>query len=190
MKKLIPVFGLLAILLMPAASSAQVDHFGVTDTVYVDIASIDSANWSITVNYTNDEIIAGMSIPFKLDAGAVKIVADSALFVGGRAEQFTLKKFRPDTTAQCVTLGMIADLGPTNNDLTPGSGRLATIFVSSIDDKSIEKLTVDTTTTAPNNSLLMVADYKEIESLPSDTLPPHLDPRINIHPAFVVKYSK
>ena len=190
MKRFIPVLGLLIPLLLPVVSSAQVDYFGIPDTIYADIARIDSANWSITVNYTNDENIAGLSVPFKLSAGPVKIVADSTSYVGGRVEHFTYKSFRPDTAIQCVTLGMIANLGPTKNVLSPGKGRLATIFVSSFDGQSIEKLNVDTTTTNPNNSLMVVADRKELEALKADSLPSNLDRRISIYPAFVVRYSK
>ncbi len=190
MKRLIVTLGVLTLLFMPAISSAQVDHFGVVDTIYADVARIDDANWSVTVLYSNDEAILGLSVPFKLSAGAVKIVADSASYVGGRVEHFAYKSFRPDTVIQCVTLGMIANLGPSKNILAAGRGRLATIFVSSVDGEPIEKLMVDTTTTSPNNSLMVVADRKELEALGGDSIPPHLDERGSIYPAFKVLYAK
>lgn len=190
MKRLVVILGVLTILLLPTVSSAQVDHFGVMDTIYAEVARINDANWSVTVLYTNDEAVLGLSVPLKLSAGAVKIVADSASYVGGRVEHFAYKSFRPDTMIQCVTLGMIANLGPSKNVLAAGRGRLATIFVSSLDDRPIEKLSVDTTTTSPNNSLMVVADKKELEALGGDSIPPHLDERGSIYPAFKVLYAK
>ncbi|MBU8932909.1 MAG: hypothetical protein KOO62_02770 [candidate division Zixibacteria bacterium] len=190
MKRFLWILGVLTILILPSISSAQVDHFGVVDTIYADVAKINDANWSITINYTNDEAILGLSVPLKLTAGAVKIVADSAVYVGGRVEHFAYKSFRPDTVIQCVTLGMIANLGPTKNVLAAGRGRLATIFVSSLGGKTIEKLGVDTTTTSPNNSLMVIADRKELEALGNDSIPAHLDQRGSIYPAFKVLYAK
>ena len=92
-----------------------------------------------------------------MTAGLNRIVADSAIYTGGRVEHVAYKGFRPDTAIQCVTLGLLANLGPTQNTLTPGQGRLVTVFVSSLEDKPIEKLAVDTTTTHPNNSLMVIA---------------------------------
>jgi len=190
MKRFVLILGVLTILILPTISTAQVDNFGVVDTVYADVAKIDATNWSITINYTNDQAILGLSVPMKLSAGAVKIVADSAVYAGGRVEHFAYKSFRPDTVIQCVTLGMIANLGPTKNVLAAGRGRLATIFVSSVNDQPIKKLGVDTTTTSPNNSLMVVAAREELETLGGDSIPPHLDKRGSIYPAFKVVYAK
>ncbi len=145
------------LMLLPVAASAQLDNFGYVDTLYVEASKINDANWSITVSYSNDQSIVGMSIPLKMTAGLNRIVADSAIYTGGRVEHFAYKGFRPDTAIQCVTLGLLANLGPTQNTLTPGQGRLVTVFVSSLEDKPIEKLAVDTTTTHPNNSLMVIA---------------------------------
>ncbi len=178
------------LLILSAAGWTQTDHFGVPDTMYAEITKINDQNWSVTVTYVNDEDIVGLSVPLKMNAGATKIVADSALYTGGRVEHFAYKGFRPDTAIQCVMLGMMANLGPTDNVLAPGRGRLVTIFISSLeDDKPIEKLTVDTTTLSPNNSLMTVVDRKELEAL-GDTIPPHLDKRIEVYPVFVSRYSE
>ena len=61
-----------------------------------------------------------------------------------------------DTSIQCVTLGMIASLSPTPRKLTAGSGRVATVFVSSLEQKPIENLSIDTTLTRPGNRLMSV----------------------------------
>ena len=135
------------LLMLPVAASAQIDNFGVADTIYAEIAKINDLNWSITLIYANDENVEGFSIPFKMTSGLNRIVADSVIYTGSRVEHFAYKTFRPDTAIQCVTIGLIANLGPTRKMVTPGKGRIATIFVSSLDDKPIETLSIDTTTT-------------------------------------------
>jgi len=188
--KLIIISIVLTLLVIPFMVSAQVDNFGKTDTIYADIAKIDNSNWSITISYTNDQNVLGLSIPLKMTAGLNRVVADSAVYTGGRVDNFAFKGFRPDTAIQCVTLGIIANIGPSNKTLYPGSGRLVTIFVSSLDKKPIEKLVVDTTTTSPNNSLLVVADTFQGENR-QDTIPiSERKEKIEIIPAFVVRQSK
>lgn len=182
------VVGTAVALFLPMFASAQVDNFGVLDTVYVDVAKIDEHNWTMTVSCTNDEPVAGLSIPLKMTAGLNRIVADSAVYTGGRVENFALKAFRADTAIQCVMLGMVANLGPTNNVLAPGKGRLVTLFVSSIGNKPIEKLAVDTTTLQPNNSLMVVADRIELNK-EGDSVPPDLNQKLQIFPAFVVRQA-
>jgi len=177
------------VLLMPIFALAQVDHFGVPDTIYADVARVDNQNWSITISYTNDQSVVGLSIPLKMTAGLNRIVADSAVYTGGRVEKFAYKGFRPDTAIQSIMLGMIANLGPTQNMLTPGNGRLVTVFISSVDDKPIEKLVVDTTTLYPNNSLLVVADRAELKP-DDDTVPVHMSKKLEIVPVFVARQEE
>lgn len=175
------------LLLVPAAVCAQTDTFGKVDTVYAELAKVDASVWTITVAYTNDEPVVGLSVPLKYSDGTNRLIADSAIYAGGRAEHFTYRGFRVDTAIQCLTLGMIANLGPTNNKLTPGSGRLVTVYVHAIDDKPIGKLVVDTTTTHPSNSLLVVTD--SVIGTPPDTVKVEFNKR-SIVPAFVVRQSK
>jgi hypothetical protein len=79
---------------------------------------------------------------------------------------------------------MIANIGPTDNKLTPGNGRIATVFVSSIEDKKIEKLTIDSTTVSRGVSLLAVADtYQGKDTLNTDMIDRH------IKPVWVVRYK-
>ena len=161
------ISGTLLLLMLPLVASAQVDGFGSQDTLFVETAKIDAQNWSINVSYVNDQSIVGMSVPLKLAAGMVRIVADSCVYTGGRVEHFGVRAFRPDTAIQCVTLGMIASLSADGRKLVPGKGRLATVFVSSIEDEPIEFLSVDTTTTHPNNSLEVIAD--SVQGEPPDS---------------------
>ena len=145
------------LIMFPMLAIAQVDGFGKTDTLYAELARIDSSNWTITFSYTNDEWIEALSLPFIIDAGDTKIVGDSAVYTGGRVADFDYKGYRADSSIQCFTLGMMANFGPSQNGLPPGSGRLATVFVSSLDGSPIEKLTMDSTTTPPTNTLMTIA---------------------------------
>ncbi|MBU0983620.1 MAG: hypothetical protein KKA42_07105 [candidate division Zixibacteria bacterium] len=146
------------------AAAGDGDRFGAPDTLFAEVARIDDYNCSITLTITNDESLVGIAIPLKLSAGLNKIVADSAVYTGGRVAQWSYRGFRPDTAIQCVTLGMIANLGPSDYRLTPGSGRLVTVFVSSLEEKKIEHLMVDTTTTHPDNSLMAIVDTDQSET--------------------------
>jgi hypothetical protein len=176
-----------AALLLPVLAWSQTDPFGKIDTVYADVAKIDSNVWTITISYTNDEPVVGLSIPLKYSSKLVKLIADSAIYAGGRVTQFEYRGFRVDTAIQCLTLGMIAYLGPTHIELAPGSGRLVTIYVSSIDDIAIPKLMVDTTTTHPDNSLLAVT--ASLIGTPPDTVRVD-EKKKQLIPAFVVRQAK
>lgn len=180
----------LALACLPALSLAQTDAFGVMDTVYADLAKIDKATWSVTVSYTNDETVLGLSVPFHFEAGETKLVADSAVYTGGRVEHFAYKGFRPDIAIQCVTMGMVANLGPTSNKLYPGSGRLVTFYVSSLDKSPVEKLVLDTATTHPQNSLLIVADPIQNMDGKIDTIPQESRKLTEIIPVFVIRTEK
>jgi len=50
----------LMVLTLPALSIAQTDPFGDVDTIYADLAKIDDFNWSVTINYFNDEDVEGL----------------------------------------------------------------------------------------------------------------------------------
>jgi len=184
-------YGLIIVaLILPVAASAQIDLFGKLDTVYVDVARVDDLTWTLTVSFTNDEVVEGLSVPLKLSAGTNRVIADSSIYTGGRVDHFTLKAARADTAIQCITLGMVANLGPTNNSLPVGSGRLVTVFVSSLDKKPIEKLQVDTTTTHPNNSLMVVANRSNWGEHSLDTITVEKRQELEILPAFVVRYEQ
>ena len=178
---------LAAILILPLSALAQVDSLGKTDTLYADISKLNETNWSVTLILVNDEPLIGMSLPFRMTAGLNRIVVDSVVYVKGKVDHFTYKNMRVDTAIQCVTIGLIANLGPTKNQLVPGKGAIATLYVSSLEDKPIEKLNVDTTTTHPNNSLMVIADY--IQGTPPDTVRIEAS-KTTIIPVFVVREPK
>lgn len=180
---------LLMFLFIPAMAMSQTDLFGKPDTVYAELAKINESTWTITISVTNDEWIQALSLPFELQSGKTKVVGDSAVYAGGRVESFSFKGFRADTTIQCITMGLLANMGPTKNFMTPGNGRVVTVFVSSLDGSPIEKLSIDTTTTAPNNALQMIANGIQFTS-PPDTIPQDRFDDLLIVPAFVVKKSE
>ena len=152
---------------------AQKDSMGKIDTLYAEPYQIDAKNWGINLSLTNDEDIVGISVPLRFTSGKIRLVADSTIFKGGRAEHFRVKFARADTAIQCATIGLIADIGVSVPPMQPGSGRIATIFVSSLDGDKIPDLKVDTTTTNPGNTLQMVS------------------PPVNeVIPVFVVKKGK
>jgi len=185
--KALLVLSLLAFL--PLAAQAQKDQFGKPDTVYADVNYINEYTATITISYFNDENVVGLQIPIKMDAGMNKIVADSAVYTGGRVAEakWAYTGFRPDTAIQCVMLGMIANVGPTDHKLTPGNGRLVTVFVSSLEAKKIGKLSIDTTTVARGSSLMAVADG--VQGNPPDSIKMDMIQR-QIKPAWVVRAGK
>ena len=187
MKPKANVVTLIALLcLLPATLLAQHDVFGITDTLYADLAKIDDHNWKVDISYTNDEWVEALSIPLRLIGGETRLQGDSAVFTGGRVEKFDYKGFRADTAIQCVTMGLVANLGPNNNSLPPGNGRLVTLFVSTPDKEPIKEITVDTTFTRPNNTLLVIA--KRIQpGNPPDTLDLDRQKDKEIVPVFVVR---
>ncbi|HHI02061.1 MAG TPA: hypothetical protein ENL22_00900 [candidate division Zixibacteria bacterium] len=154
----------LGMMLLTGGLYAQVDNAGAVDTMYLEPYQIDAKNWAVNVSLFNDEEIIAISLPVIFSAGTTKIVADSTVFTGGRVDHFRIKTARVDTTAQCLTIGLIWDLGVSVPPMAPGTGRIATIFISALDGSDItESLKIDTTTTNPNNSLQMVMpDVKEV----------------------------
>jgi hypothetical protein len=179
----------LCLAVLPIAADAQSDPFGVPDTVWADVAQIDDYTMSVTISYFNDEYVVGLVVPLKLDAGLNKIVADSAIYTGGRVAEakWAYPGFRADTAIQTVTLGMMANIGPTNHRLTAGKGRVVTVFVSSLEGKKIENFTVDTTTTPPGNTLMAVSPG--IQGEPPNEVEVDITGR-TIFPQWVVRYEE
>ncbi|MFH2036227.1 MAG: hypothetical protein ABIJ45_07485 [Candidatus Zixiibacteriota bacterium] len=145
------------ILAMSTAVFAQSDPFGKTDTIYAEAYRIDDKNWAVNVSLFNDEEIMALSIPFVFSGGMTKVVADSTVYTGGLVEAFRVKQSRVDTTTQCLTIGLISDVGVSVPPIPPGKGRIATVFVSALDGSKLETLKVDTTTTPPGNNLQLVS---------------------------------
>jgi hypothetical protein len=197
-KRLITSLLLLAALCLPTVVMAQEepaeetapavpDAYGTLDTVYAEVTKLDNLNWAIKVSYAGDANIIGLSLPFKFSSGINRIVADSVHYSPTVAD-FAYKTMRADTAIQCVTVGLIANIGPGPKQmLKPGTEPVVTIYISSIEDKPLDQLTIDTTTTYPNNTLMAAADM--LQGTPPDTIRlTHLEQRIL--PAFVLTKPK
>jgi len=162
-------------MLLAGGLFAQVDKAGAIDTMYLEPYQIDAKNWAVNVSLFNDEDIIAISLPIIFSSGKTKIVSDSTIFKGGRADHFGVKIARADTAAQCVTIGLVWALGGTVPPIAPGTGRIATIFISALDGSDFSApLTIDTTTTNPSNSLQMVMPSMEDEKLPAEEVIPFL----------------
>ncbi|MDH3892528.1 MAG: hypothetical protein OEV49_15795 [candidate division Zixibacteria bacterium] len=171
--------------LLPVVALGQKDAFGKPDSLFADLSKVDDNNWKIDISFVNDEWVEALSIPLKLKGGDIRLKGDSAIFTGGRIEKFDYKGFRADTAIQCVTLGLVANLGPNQKSLPPGSGRIVTVFVSSPDKGPIKDMNIDTTFTRPNNKLLVIA--KRIQpGEPPDTIGYDREDEKQIIPVWVV----
>ena len=143
-------------LLFSCNLTAQDDKFGAVDTVYLESYQIDAKNWAVNISLFNDEEIMALSIPITFSSGKTKIVADSTSFIGGVVEAFRVKQARVDSSTQCLTLGLINDVGVSVPPIPPGKGRIATVFISALDGSELKKFDVDSTTTPPGNTLQLV----------------------------------
>lgn len=189
MRPTLAITAILLLALLPLAASAQIDSFGKPDTIFAELARVDQQTWTVTISITNDEWIDALSLPFIMDAGKTRIVGDSAVYTGGRVDEFDFKGFRADTAVQCVTMGLMANMGPGQNGLPPGDGRVVTVFVSTIDDEPLINLNVDSTTTQPTNSLMMMAQRIQPGN-PPDTIPDERFDDLRIIPVLVVKKTE
>ena len=145
-----------ALLVLPLLAVADTAAGG-ADTVFADVARVNDHSFTITISCVNSKNIVGIAVPLKMSAGNVRVVADSADYAGGRVEKWSYLGFRPDSSIQCVTLGMVASVGPTEKFIEPGNGRLTTVYVSSLDGAKIDDLVVDTATTDPGNRLQFIS---------------------------------
>lgn len=175
--------------LLGTAAQAQIADtlFGKNDTVYVDLTEIKPGQWSLGINYSNKHPLQAVSVPLKYNAGLAKLIADSAVFAGGRAEAWAFKGFRCDTAIQVVTLGMIANLGQnTKNTLNAGSGRLVTVFLHAADGKP-GPLVIDTCTSYPNNTLQAVGDFSNLNLKEGEAITADMVTKLTITPSFIIR---
>ncbi len=136
------------------------DALGERDTLVVNVESIGESSWKVDVSCFNDEDLFGLSIPLKFTSGLRKVYIDSTIFTGGRVDHFQVKFARADSAIQRLTIGLIAALSPNAKILEPGDGSIATVYLHA--EGQGKGLLVDTTTTAPQNSLLFIySDMKD-----------------------------
>ncbi|GAB4323042.1 MAG: hypothetical protein Kow0074_14960 [Candidatus Zixiibacteriota bacterium] len=150
----------LLLLALVSAASAQPptaphDEYGILDTVSITVTHRGGDQWIAEVELTNDENIAAVTLPLSWRPGTEKFRIDSANYKDLRTSYFALKTFFPDTTKGTILIGLISDLGTGIPPLDPGSGPIARLYFTSIDD-SANTLSIDTTFIRPHNVLQLV----------------------------------
>jgi len=143
-------------LVLAGTAWTQNDPIGKTDTVKLVVETINPAKWVITAYVWNDEDIAALDIPLKYTAGVAKLKVDSVSYVGTRMATFAQKYNQVDTLAQTMHFGGFAYVGSDKPPMQPGGGEVAKVYISAIGDKKPGAFAIDTTTVAPNNSLMLV----------------------------------
>jgi hypothetical protein len=140
--------------------SPSPDPLGVRDTLHLNVESTGEDSWMVDVACYNDEELFGLSIPLRFTSGLRRVYIDSTIFTGGRVDYFQVKLARADTAIQRLTIGLIAALSPDAKVLDSGNGSLAKVYLHA--EGEGKGLKVDTTTTAPQNSLLFIySDMKD-----------------------------
>ncbi|UCD93765.1 MAG: hypothetical protein JSU69_08305 [Candidatus Zixiibacteriota bacterium] len=155
-KKLL-ISAIAILLLMSGNLLAQDDKYGEVDTLYaVSYPTEDGKTWAVDVSMFNDDSIMALSVPLTFSDGKNRVVVSSWSFEGTVVQDFRVKHVRVDTSTQCVTIGLINDVGVSVPPVPPGKGLIAKLFITSLDNKKIKSLKVDTTTTPPSNNLQFV----------------------------------
>lgn len=183
------IFAITAATIMASAASAQsadsvhigdrtllADPLGVRDTIFATVSRLGDQEWTVNIGYFSDVELFGLSIPLRFTAGLNRVLIDSTIFIGGKVEHFEVKIKRADTAIQTLTIGLIAGLHPKAKTLEAGTGRLATVFLHADMEGRAPALKVDTTTTYPENSLMLVQNAKPPENK-----------QTKIYPVFVFK---
>ena len=98
------------------------------DTVWVSTESTLLGQQAVVeINFTNDNLIAGIQIPLYFDTSIV--VCDSVSFAGSRVENVDLLLSPIDSVAGTVNIGVV----PTESDLIPeGSGLMARLYFTGL----------------------------------------------------------
>ena len=103
---------------------AQSDPYGALDTVTVESKTITSGSiFTIRISVSNDEPLAGITIPLKYPSALV--VYDSTSFVASRIRQWSLVRVQHNLQDASILLGGLAVGDP---PMQPGNGAIAEIF--------------------------------------------------------------
>lgn len=141
---------------MSAIVAAQDDPVNETDTVTIYWKALGERQWLLSAHLWNDEDIAALDIPIQFTAGVAPLVMDSISYENTRMEGFAQKYNPVDAKKQEMHFGGMAYMGPVRKPLKPGNGEIARIYISVRGDKKPGPFAVDTTTIAPNSTLMLV----------------------------------
>jgi hypothetical protein len=109
-----------------------------------------------SVSVSNDQGLAGLTLPFRYGDGDSPIVCDSISFSDTRVEYFELKTQRIDTVEQVILLGLIPDFVGKKPPLERGYGEVARIYFTIKRGPRFQSYLLDTTTVRPYNRLKFV----------------------------------
>ena len=109
-----------------------------------------------SVSVSNDQGLAGLTLPFRYGDGDSPIACDSISFRDTRVEYFELKTQRIDTVEQVILLGLIPDFVGKKPPLEKGYGEVARIYFTIKRGPRFQNYLLDTTTVRPYNRLKFV----------------------------------
>jgi hypothetical protein len=109
-----------------------------------------------SVSVSNDQGLAGLTLPFRYGDGNSPITCDSVSFSDTRVEYFELKTQRIDTVEQVILLGLIPDFVGKKPPLERGYGEVARIYFTMKRGPRFQDYLLDTTTIRPYNKLKFV----------------------------------
>lgn len=138
------------------AENKPKDPFGRVDLAEVVVQKVQGNQFSLVLNWTNDQELAALTYPLKVTGKDFQMHYDSVAW-NGRAEYFSVKAVRPVDSLQQVVVGFVNDLGQGNPPLEKASGTMATLFYTA--DKTVKKelsvcdVIIDTVYIAPSNVL-------------------------------------
>ncbi len=109
-----------------------------------------------SVSVSNDEELAGLTLPFRYGDGNSPIRCDSISFSDTRVEYFELKTQRIDSVEQVILMGLIPDFVGKKPPLERGYGEVARIYFTLKRGPKFPNYYLDTTTVKPFNRLKFV----------------------------------
>ena len=89
---------------------------------------------TIELNLTNSDTLSGMQIPLDLGLSKLGLQLDSVSFVGSRVEHFygSFYNVYPEQDKVFIFILESADAEINSSPLLPGSGKIATIYLTSV----------------------------------------------------------
>jgi hypothetical protein len=109
-----------------------------------------------SVSVSNDQELAGLTLPFRYGDGNSPIRCDSISFSDTRVEYFELKTQRIDSVEQVILLGLIPDFVGKKPSLERGYGEVARVYFTLKRGPRFPNYYLDTTTVKPFNRLKFV----------------------------------
>jgi len=111
------------------------------------------------VSATNVNPIRAFSLPMKFVAGSESVRIDSVSFAGTRAAHYRLADYKLYPKRNAVMIMMLSPFKDSaNQDLQPGTGEIARIFMSAKGEFPKDSLRMGPIKLPPDNKLMFVTD--------------------------------